>query len=567
MKCGIIYPAFQYFPIMDKYYPNTQCHMITRFIYKKGRFITMPANTKKLTAAAAAAVLAAAVFSAIPTVCADTQSEPKVSMELLAGGSAIGMDVYFTLPGGDTLSDCTVTFDDKTPSVTAAEDGWKFSVSEYAMNMTKPHELVIKAKDSSYNTSVPISVRDYLANFTDDADYGPLAKSMLMYGGAAQTYFKVNTDSLASAGITGADYSSVNIASDAFDKTALASALASDSAPVTYYGMNLSLKSETVFTLFFKVADGSTQSEALSYLGNFSFGEEAASAKANGQKFAEISLTVPAAKLTDSYTLKKGSISAEFSPAQYLAAAASDSDTALANVCKALYAYADAAKNFTPGGHDTPAALSDSFVTRTGRATTYNYSVGNAHLDDYVADHNAYVAALTDDDYAAYAGGMIEVTYNGKSICAIVADSMPLADNPTRKKGDVDLDPNAFKALTGQTTGDFDITWRIVPNSYAEGTKIQYHYEAGQIYYMKIQPRNTIYPVAKFEVKIGSGSYTALTKTQDNCYVIKPNGQSVLSFRITDMFGQVIEEKDYDTKMTATEVSNIVQNGTVQFEK
>ena len=162
---------------------------------------------------------------------------------------------------------------------------------------------------------------------------------------------------------------------------------------------------------------------------------------------------------------------------------------------------------------------------------------------------------------------MIEVTYKGKSICAIVADSMPLADNPTRKKGDVDLDPNAFEALTGQTTGDFAITWRIVPNSYAEGTKIQYHYEAGQIYYMKIQPRNTIYPVAKFEVKIGSDSYTALTKTQDNCYVIKPNGQSVLSFRITDMFGQVIEEKDYDTKMTATQVSNIVQNGTVQFEK
>ena len=533
----------------------------------------MSSTTRKLTAAAAASVLAATAFCcALPAGTASAAgSAPKISMELLAGGSAIGMEIYIDLPDSDTPADCRIEFDGETPELTAVNGEWMFTASEYAMNMTKEHTLKITANDGSYTVNEPISVASYLAPFTDDPVYGTLACAMLLYGGAAQTYFDVNTDHLASESVTDADYDNVVIDASAFDKTALAAALEADNAPVTYYGMNLSLKLETVFTLSFELAGDASLTDALDYLGGFSFGGSDAAVRENGTKYAEMSLTVPASGLTNTYTLEKGSISADFSPAQYLAAAVSGEDSALADVCKALYAYGDAAANFTPPAQPETPAKSDDFEVRTGRATTYDYQVGNAHLDDYVREHGAYAAALTDDDYAAYAGGMIEITCGTKSIRALVVDSMPLADNPGRRAGDVDLDPAAFQELTGATTGDFDITWKLIPNSYAADSDIQYHYEHGSsIYYCKIQPRNTTYPVAKFEYKAANSSkYTEVSKTSDNCYVLDPKSNPVMSFRITDIFGQVIEETDHDTGLTATELTDDLHctEGTVQFPK
>ena len=49
--------------------------------------------------------------------------------------------------------------------------------------------------------------------------------------------------------------------------------------------------------------------------------------------------------------------------------------------------------------------------------------------------------------------------------------------------------------------------------------------------------------------------------------MIHPNGASVMSFRMTDIFGQVIEEKDFDTRMTETQLNNVDRRGTVQFPR
>ena len=248
---------------------------------------------------------------------------------------------------------------------------------------------------------------------------------------------------------------------------------------------------------------------------------------------------------------------------------------ALKDVCLTLCNYAIAVQNFKePSG----TIWADSFEPRSGRATVYQYQKGNAELDDYVKEHGLYVCALTktgtnaaSDDYANYAGGMIEITYGSKTITALVADSMQLDTdkNTTRKKGDVDLDPDAFKALTGATTGDFEITWKIVPNTAAENGNVQYGIKDGSsTYWVAVQPRNTVYPVAKFEYKIGSGSYQEVKREDNFYYFIEPDGAKKFSFLITDIFGQKIEDTDVDLGLTESASSAAaVVNGTVQFPK
>ena len=115
----------------------------------------MSSTTRKLTAAAAASVLAATAFCcALPAgIASAAGSSPKISMELLAGGSAIGMEIYIDLPDSDTPADCRIEFDDETPELTAVNGEWMFTASEYAMNMTKEHTLKITANDGSYTVS------------------------------------------------------------------------------------------------------------------------------------------------------------------------------------------------------------------------------------------------------------------------------------------------------------------------------------------------------------------------------------------------------------------------------
>lgn len=523
---------------------------------------------KKRIAAAAASVMMTAACAAFP-VSAGTY-KPEISMGLTAGGTAIGVNVYIQLQEGDAITNYTVTFDGAAQTgLELTDKGYVISVPEYAMNMTKKHTLTVKSKTGSYDKTVTCSVRDYLNEIKDTEGYEALAKSILMYGGAAQTYFGVNEDDLASAGITGADYSNALPDAAAFDKDSFNQTLAAKQAPVSYYGMNLSLQSETAFTLFFSAAEGQTLADAEEYLSGLTFGGSTVTPGKNGKSFLTVSAKVPASKISD--TLALGSL-ASFSPAQYIAAAAATNDTKLANVCKALYAYSEAVQNFKEP-QTSGKTLADDEALHSGIATAYDYKNRTqqpaTHLDDYIDQHTGYIAALTDNDYAAYAGGMIEVTYQGNTIKAIVGDLMPKATNQSKDDGDIDLEEDAFKALTGEDPTALSVSWKLIPNAYAVGSKIQYHIEHGSnTYYIKIQPRNTVYPVTKVEYLQADGTYAEAAPTDSLCYLIKGLGTPVISLRITDIYGQVVEENDFNTKLTGTDLgSDVCYDGTVQFGK
>ncbi len=530
--------------------------------------------SKRMTAAAVAGMTAALCLSA--QALADS-NDVSLNMSMYAGGSRIGME--FTVSGAGNIGDYAVYLDDTELEPTSAGT---FVADENAMNMTKVHTVSV-VKDGTEVKNAEISVRSYLQEIlnTDSySDYHALAKAILMYGGAAQEYFNADTDHLASAGITGADYADVSVNATAFDKEAFNAMLAD--APVSYYGMNLSLLSETTFRLFFRLNTDTEMADAIDYLDDFTFGNSSPTIKENGSNYVEVYTQVPASKLSDTYTFTNQSVSADFSPEQYIAAAIASDQTALSNVCKALYAYGEAVNAVGTGTQPVSNEKWESDTVHSGRLTFYDYEKGCANLDDYIADNELYIAALTNDDaneYEKYIGGCIEVTYRDKSVYAIVGDIMPVNDpqNQGRQAGDVDLNRAASAALGLQPNdGDLDITWRIVPLPTADDQPISYIAKEGtSIYWGCIQVRNTTYPVAKLEFTTGDGNYTELDKKRDGDgyfinYYVPPTeafGAEQVTFRITDIYGQTVIDENVQIPASRVSSDTPISGSGVQLPK
>ena len=535
---------------------------------------------KMLAASAAAVMTLTSAAGALTMISAADAAVPSISMGVIAGGANIGVNIYIDL---NDISQYDITLDGEAVVVTETDTGCKFSIETAAKDMADEHTVsVVNKSDSDDKNEASFTIDGYLLKIAEKDDaYKELTDAMRAYGKAAGNLFKTDAGSInatLSAAQTTAAKEKISSYEKSFSTADYNTTLSGKKAPVTYAGMNLSLRSETVLSLFYLPAEGSDMDAALKYLKGFTGCDTVQKQTVGDTDYISQSVTVPASKMFDTFTLKNGTAftTKQFGALDYMNTVVSGSyDDALKNVCLTLCNYADAVQNFEePSG----TIQADSFETRSGRATTYTYQSGNALLDDYVKAHDLYVCALTktgtkaeSDDYANYAGGMIEITYGSKSITALVADSMPLHtnENADRQKGDVDLDPDAFNALTGATTGDFDITWKIVPNTAAENGNVQYRIKEGSsTYWVEVQPRNTVYPVAKFEYKIGSGSYQEVKREDYFHYIIKPDGAKKISFRITDIFGQEIEDTDVDLGLTESASSAAaVVDGTVQFPK
>lgn len=116
-------------------------------------------------------------------------------------GDSIGVNFYMELAETDEV---TVTVDGKAADVSKTEnaDGtYKITVEVAAAQMTD--EIVIsvngKAMEKTYSVR---AYADVLLADENQNESHTLVKNMLVYGGAAQTYFEYKTDDLASKGIT-----------------------------------------------------------------------------------------------------------------------------------------------------------------------------------------------------------------------------------------------------------------------------------------------------------------------------------------------------------------------------
>ena len=159
---------------------------------------------------------------------------------------------------------------------------------------------------------------------------------MLNYGAYSQSYFGYNESSLANEGLSNTDVSSV--IAETINKPYVSKGTKLPDG-VTFAGATLSLKSETTLSLYFKGLDVNTA---------FTCRDKRVETVKNGGYVVARIRGIKAEKLTDDFILCFGDYSVKYSPMTYcynVLGGGSDNDK-LQNVCRALYLYAQAAKNY-----------------------------------------------------------------------------------------------------------------------------------------------------------------------------------------------------------------------------
>lgn len=525
-------------------------------------------RSRRLTACAAAAVLAASTLAggAFPLpVSADT--DQIVEYSLLAGGSRIGMNVYIRAQG--RFSNVTVDNGNWEDYDSLDGGGIVVHLPVKAPEMRSEYTISYQIDGTDY-TLPDVSAVDYLRNLLRDNSttaerYHAVARAMLEYGFAAEDYF--SGADFADYGMAVApDFSSVTIKEGKFTgKEKYNADLEAKNMPYRYYGMNLTLLDEIQFSLYFENEENST------YLTDGFFGEDATAKYFTfaGEGFARLWKNIPASRLTDRFVCWHAPASpVSFRPVNYLAAAVEGTNKKLTAVCKALYAYGEAAKAAQP-------KLCVSEYEKAGWATFYDYGgafpAGNALLDDFIEENGMNIAALTDEDYQKYVGGYIRVERGDKSVCALVGDILPMdSDNPDARPGDVDLNEDAFTEIADKTEGRVNVLWQLIPLPTAAEAPVSYMVKEGSnLDWCGIQVRNTTYPVAKLEWSVSGSDYIEARRMSGcyNYFEIFPNGSEKVRFRITDIFGQVITDWEVTLPLTGENSTEVLpaEGSGVQF--
>lgn len=196
-------------------------------------------------------------------------------------------------------------------------------------------------------------------------------------------------------------------------------------------------------------------------------------------------------------------------------------------------------------------------VHHTGDGTYYDggYIGGCCNLDAIAGDY--YVAAINKIDYRAgnLAGAYLKVTGPNGSINVLITDT--LADGEG-KKGDIDLNKEAFAQIEPLVTGRMTVTWEIIP--LPTDKPIQYAYKPTSTqYWMEVQVRNHRYPIKKLEIKNSSGQYVELERQEYNYFKMDNPGKGPYTFRVTDIYGHILVDENVPLSPT------VVVDGSTNF--
>lgn len=192
--------------------------------------------------------------------------------------------------------------------------------------------------------------------------------------------------------------------------------------------------------------------------------------------------------------------------------------------------------------------------TFTGEGTFYGYGGGGNCSFPYPGK-----PALT--------GAMNQVQYNGSQMCGACVEVtgrkgtliISIEDRcPECKHGDIDLSEDAFPYIDDKIHGRVPIHWKIVPCPVKGPIKL-YFKEGSSKWWTAVQIRNHKYPVAKLEYKV-KGKWANVNRMMYNYFLVASGmGSGPFDFRITDIYGSVIIERNVPLVIT-TEIT-----GTKQF--
>lgn len=191
---------------------------------------------------------------------------------------------------------------------------------------------------------------------------------------------------------------------------------------------------------------------------------------------------------------------------------------------------------------DESCILEPKGTIHTGEGTFYGggYTGGHAMLDPVSRDY--WIVAMNHSDYneAQLAGAYIEVTGELGTIKMLVTDELPEG-----KKGDLDLYTDAFPLIAPVEKGRVPVSWKIIPLDTAADAPISFKYKEGSTeFWCGVQVRNHRYPITKLEYLDENGEFVEVKRRPYNYFESRDMGKGPFTFRITDIYGQVVVDKD-----------------------
>ena len=192
---------------------------------------------------------------------------------------------------------------------------------------------------------------------------------------------------------------------------------------------------------------------------------------------------------------------------------------------------------------DLSAVLEPKGTIHYGEGTFYGggYEGGCAMLEPISKD-DYWICAMNIEDYnnAQLAGAYIELTGELGTINMFVSDLLPEG-----KKGDIDLYVDAFPLIAPVEKGRVNVSWKIIPLDSADKAPMSYKFKGGSSpFWCSVQVRNHRYPVAKLEYLNENGEFIELPRRHYNYFESDKMGAGPFTFRVTDIYGDVIVDKD-----------------------
>lgn len=211
--------------------------------------------------------------------------------------------------------------------------------------------------------------------------------------------------------------------------------------------------------------------------------------------------------------------------------------------------YTDSQPNVTI---DESCILEPKGTIHTGEGTFYGggYEGGCAMLDPVSRDYWIVAMNLADYNDAQLAGAYIQVTGELGTINMLVTDLLPEG-----KKGDLDLYTDAFPLIAPPKKGRVPVSWKIIPLDSAENAPISYKYKEGTSeFWCGIQLRNHRYPITKLEYLDENGIFQEIKRRPYNYFESDKMGAGPFTFRITDIYGQVVIDENIPLSYDDTEI-------------
>lgn len=204
------------------------------------------------------------------------------------------------------------------------------------------------------------------------------------------------------------------------------------------------------------------------------------------------------------------------------------------------------------GTIDESCILEPKGTIHTGDGTFYGggYVGGCAMLDPVSRDYWIVAMNLADYNDAQLAGAYLEVTGELGTINMLVTDLLPEG-----KKGDLDLYTDAFPLIAPVEKGRVPVSWKIIPLDTAENAPVCYKYKEGTTeFWCGVQVRNHRYPITKLEYLGENGEFIEIKRRPYNYFESADMGSGPFTFRITDIYGQVVIDRDIPLSYDDTEI-------------